>query len=240
MPRLTRIAEIAACLLLSALGCMADDMPRVSLTVSKRTIVQPTAKTPAGAEKGRVQALIVLVENSSSHSLPEGQIRWTAVVRKAGGGSLKYTGTEVLKPLRSFQSAEIQCGAFEIDSRLGATAVERDRIDYDLVLLHNEKESARTFSVSNFAALAEKAEPVTREPDAAAPKVANNEEDPVPGKRKRELPAAAAIIGAEKIPPQKPAMPVAEIAKPVEEPPPVPQQKFDFFNLGGKKAPAAN
>lgn len=239
MPRLTRIAGIAVCLIFPALCCLADDKPRVTLTVSKRTIGQPTLKTATGVENGRAQTLSVLVENSSSRPLPEGLLRWTAVVRKLSGGSFKYSGTEVVKPLRSFQSAEIQCGPFEIDSRpsVMTTIIERDRIDYELVLLHNEKESARTISVSNFAALAEKAEPMPGAAGLAAPFAPRNPDFPPRRKRDDEKPAQPAIIGAEKMPPVKPAIPVAEIAKPANEPPPVPQQKFDFFNLGGKTAP---
>jgi hypothetical protein len=233
MSRLPHIAGIVCCLLLPALRCTGEDKLRVSLSVSKRTIVQPTEKSLAGDEKGRVQALIVVAENLSSHALPEGSLRWTAVVKKVSGGSLKYTGTQTLKPLHSFQSAEIQCGAFEIESRPGATAIERDRIDYELILLHNERETTRTASTANFAALAEKAQPAVADPEPA--KVAKIEEDPAANIPK---PAGPAPIGAEKMPRQKPALPVAEIVKPADEPPPVPQQVFDFFNLAGKTAPS--
>lgn len=222
------------CLLLPALCCMGEDKPRVSLTVSKRTIVQPTEKTAAGDEKGRVQALSVVAENLSSRALPAGSLRWTVVVKKVSGGLLKYSGTEVLKPLRSFQSAEIQCGAFDIESRPGATAIERDRLDYELVLLHNERETTRTVSTASFAVLAEKAQPVVAEPDPA--KVAKNDSDAAGKIPKPADPAGASV---EKMPPPKPTPAVAEIVKPADEPPPVPQQAFDFFNLSGKKAPAA-
>ena len=60
----------------------------------------------------------------------------------------------------------------------------------------------------------------------------------MPKKPADEKPAPPAIIGAEKMPPQKPALPAAEITRPADELPPR-QQPFDFFNLGGKKAPAA-
>lgn len=226
------LSGIAACVLLSALSSSADDKPRVLLSVSKRTVGQPTGKTAGGEEKGRMQTLAVTVENQSIHALPEGSLRWNAVVRKVSGGSYKYSGTEVLKPIRSFQSAEILCGSFEIDSRQGLTGIERDRIDYELVLLHSEKESARVVSASNFAALAEKAEAVTREADEAVPKAAKLPEEPAVKKPAGEKAAATDGLTAEQMAPRKPGAGAAEL-------PPVPQQKFDFFNLGGKKAPYA-
>src|SRR5438132_1698503 len=72
MPGLPRIAGIAACLFFSALCCLAEDNHRVSFTVSKRTIAQPTERMATGDEKGRVQTLFVVIENLSSHALPEG------------------------------------------------------------------------------------------------------------------------------------------------------------------------
>ena len=136
----------------------------------------------------------------------------------------------MLKPIRSFQSAEIPCGSFEIDSRQGLTGIERDRIDYEVVLLHGEKESARAVSVSNFAALAEKAVATTWEADELVPKAAKPPEEPAVKKPTGEKPAVTDGLSAEPMAPRKPGAGAAEF-------PPVPQQKFDFFNLGGKKTP---
>ena len=242
MPKLPRFVGIASCLLLSAFSGLADDKPRVALTVSKRTIAQPSVRTAAGEETGRRQTLSVVVENLSSRASPEGSLRWTAVVRKVAGGSYKYSGTEVLPPLRAFRSAEIQCGVFEISAVQGVASIERDRIDYEMVVLHDERESGRTVSTSTFAALTQKAEAVAKVGENGQQN--NDNDEQAPKKPKDEKPAAPATVGAEKMPPQKPAIPVANVAKPtakpVAEPPPPPSvQPVDFFNLGGKKAPAS-
>ena len=64
-------------------------------------------------------------------------------------------------------------------------------------------------------------------------------ENAAPPKRPaEEKPAMPPLIGAEKMPPKKPALPAAEITRPADALPP-PNQPFDFFNLRGKKAPAA-
>ena len=141
----------------------------------------------------------------------------------------------MLKPLRSFKSEEMQCGAIEIDTRQGATAVERDRLDYEVVVFHNEKESARVASVTNFAMLADKAEDVTTQNEVTDPKVAMPRKDPDRKKRKEEKPAEIPLVAAEKMMPPKPVAPILEISKPLTEPPPESQPPFDFFNLGGKK-----
>jgi hypothetical protein len=238
MPILMRFASIAGCLLLSLVCCGAAEGKRVLVTVNKRTIGRVGGKTVAGEEASRLQTLVVSVTNQSIRALPAGEVQWTAVVRKSGSDSLKYSGKGELPPLVSFKSAEVSCGPFDVESRVAATGIERDRIDYEIAILHEGKETYRTASVSNFAALAEKAQSVTNEAPADEPKVAKIPEDPVPKTPKEEKPAQPAIIGAEKMPHQKPAIPVAETKLPVE-PPPVPQQKFDFFNLDGKRPPAA-
>lgn len=232
MPTLTRIASFAGCFLLALLCCRAADTNRVMVTVSKKTIGKLGGKTAP------VQTLAVSVTNQSIRALPAGEIQWTAVLRKYGTELLKYSGKVELPPLVSFKSAEIPCGSFDVETRLGLTGVERDRIDYEIAILHGGKETYRTASVSNFSALAEKAQSMTNEAGADGPKVAKIPAEPAPKKPKDGMPSPPAIIGAEKMPPQKPTIPVAEI-KPFAEPPPVPQQKFDFFNLGGKKAPEA-
>lgn len=235
LSRSLRIVGFALCVFLAAPVCFADDKPRVTITVTRKSVGRPASKTVGGGETGRPQSLIVGVENLSIRTLPEGSLHWTAVVRKYSGGSFKYSGAEPVKSLKSFQSAEIHCGLFEIDTRPSVTSLERDRIDYEMVYLVEDKEIARSVSVSNFAVLALKAEPVT--PEVAA--VAAKPDDAAPPKKPAdEKPAPPAIIGAEKMPPPKPALPAAAITKPADEPPP-PQQPFDFFNLSGKKLPAA-
>lgn len=235
MPHLQRMIGIACCVLFSALSGLADEKPRVSLTVAKKTITPPVGKTSSGEERGRMQTLVVAVGNLSIAALPGGTVRWTAVVRKVYGGSSKYSGTAVLKPLRSFKSEEMQCGAIEIDTRQGATAVERDRLDYEVVVFHNEKESARVASVTNFAMLADKAEDVTTQNEVTAPNIAATRKDPDRKKAKEEKPAEIPLVAAEKMMPPKPVAPILEISKPLTEPPPESQPPFDFFNLGGKK-----
>jgi len=235
IPWLLRIAGFALSLLFPALACSADDKPRVSIAVTKKSAGRPISKSAAGVETGRTQALFAVVENSSVRTFPEGSLRWTAVVRKSSGGMLKYSGAESVKSLRSFQSVEIPCGLFEIDTRPGTMSRDRDRIDFEMVYVVEENEIVRTSSTANFAVLAQKAQSVFPEAEPGAMKP----EDAAPRKRPaEEKPAMPPLIGAEKMPPKKPALPAAEITRPADALPP-PNQPFDFFNLRGKMAPAA-
>jgi hypothetical protein len=233
--RLLRTVRIALCVLFPALLSAADDKPRVTITVAKRSVGRPASKAVGGVETGRPQSLFVALENQSLRTVPEGTIRWSAVVRKYSGGMLKYTGTEPVKSLRASQGAEIACGLFEIDTRPGNMSLERDRIDYEVVYLAEEKELARISSVGNFAALAQKAQPMVAD---AEPVPAKPEEPAVPKKAADEKRVLPPIIGAEKMPSTMPTMPAAEITKPADAPPPS-SQPFDFFNLRGKKLPVA-
>jgi hypothetical protein len=233
-----KLIALSAALLMPAMSCMAaDDSPRLQVTVSKKTIVRPASRGVLGDERGRVQTLVLSVVNQSIRSLPEGSVWWTAVVRKGASGSYKYSGTGKLPPLISFRSAELQLGAFEVDASQTGTTVQRDKIDYEVIISHNGKETYRTTSVSNFAALAAAAQPMGAQEEGPAGEAAKIE-GVSPPKPPEPVPA-----DGEKMSPPKPTLPVAEVTKPPGEPapaePPIPQQPFDFFNLGGKKPPAA-
>lgn len=228
VPRLTRITEVAACLLLTMFCCRADDLPRLRVSVTKKTIPGHTGRVFAAESSGRVQGLVVSVTNQSIRALPAGVVRWTAVVQSHYGEMMKYSGKDDLPPLLSFKSLEILCGSFRVAGRL----------DYEVVILHNGKESYRTESVSNFAALAEKAQPMNGAEGEGEHQIGNNR-DERPPRPEDNKPPQAPIIGAEKMPPPV-ATPIVEIAKPAAVPLPVPQRNFDFFNLGEKKAPRAN
>lgn len=220
---------IAAAILFPIPGGIGQDSIRLNVEVTKKTVVQPTYKTATGDERGRIQALAVVVKNSGIRAVPAGEVVWTALVRKGSIGNYKYSGKAALPALLSFKSAELQFGAFEIDSRNNGVTIERDKLEYDIAIFHGGKETHRATSIANFAVMAAAAQSMTEEPEPAAPV------------------AAAAAVPAAPVPPS-PAQAVAPVpmtagAEPVKptaapaEAPPVPQQGFDFFNLNGRKPP---
>jgi hypothetical protein len=228
------------------MGNIATAEPsRMLVTVSKKTISKTSDKSSSGSDRNRRQTLAVSVTNQSVQSLPAGVIRWTAVVRKPYSELLKYSGKSDLPALPSFKMAEVQCGAFNVKTRQSDSGTENDRVEYEIAILHDGKETYHTTSVSNFAVLAEKAEEMHDEDGAAGNGENNrNDQDDNKSRKRREMrPEEPAIIGAEKMPAQKPETPVAEIAPAapatMTAPPVVPHKAFDFFNLRGKSSPSA-
>jgi len=235
MPRLNTLFASLGALLLSGLFAAGDEQVRIQATVAKKTVVRPASRGALGEESGRVQTLVLSVQNRSIRALPEGSVAWTAVVRRHSSGSHKYSGVGKLAPMLSFKAAELQFGAFEVEARQTGVAVERDKIDYEVVISYNGKESFRTTSISNFAVLAANAQEMGNQEDGPG---GNNENAAIPAPA---IPAQPPPADEGKMPPKASAAPVAEVAKPAVEPlrvaPPVPQQPFDFFNLNGKKRP---
>ncbi len=232
---------IAICLLFPQPRSLADDANRLLVTVTKKTLAKVPGKVLPGDEPSRMQTLAVAVTNQSVRPLPAGTIQWTVLIRKHSGDVLKHFGKADLAPVASFKTVEVTCGLFEVAGHLASSGAERDRVEYDIAVLHGRREIYRTTSVANFAALSEKAQVVTAAPgagEAADAKVAKAEDPSAPKPANDAKPAQPLAAMAEKPPAEKPAAPTAD-AKPVAEPPPVPQQTFDFFNLRGKTAPAA-
>jgi hypothetical protein len=125
-------------------------------------------------------------------------------------------------------------------------SAEPEKIEYEVVIFHDGKETIRTASSSNFTALAARA--TTEDPDTNFPgggkprRKLIGEVKPVaepPKFIEPEKPQPLAVVPADemKMPPVTPAP--LESKKPLADAPPVPPPSFDFFNLAGKKAPLA-
>lgn len=225
MFRFPNILGIVGCFLLFSSICPADDKPRLQVEVTKKSGTKTLGRIFGDEDSTRAITLAIKVTNSSVRPLPAGVVEWTVVVRRRYGGMFKQSGKMDLPPLVSFKSAELLSDSIEFFARPGAASSEKDRLEYEVVVSHNGKESHRTASTTNFTTLAQNAE--TR----------NNwqhDEENKPDKEKPPEPAPAEVakMAQPTVVPDKPAAPRAA------EPPPVPAQPFDFFNLAGRKSPA--
>jgi hypothetical protein len=132
----------------------------------------------------------------------------------------KYEGVEPLRPLRPTETVEVSAGEFTVASVRTTDGIAKNDVEYQVVFVHDGKETFRTVTASDFAALAKTATPVE-------PKV------------KPDLDKETKVADT-KTPPMtdKPAMPAAPTttppATPLPEPPVVKLPPVDFFNLGGK------
>jgi hypothetical protein len=222
----------------------------MSVTVSRKIVAQPPGAAAADGEWRRVQTLTLAAKSISIRNFPEGTVQWTVLLRHRDYGiATKHTGTEKLPPLRRLESVEIPIGVISVGME---QSIERDKIDYEVIVSHEGKETVRIASTSNFAALAEAARTPEREhfgflgrregrrrmgedrPAGDGPKPAETGKEPAPP----TPPAAAGAPTADAKMPPTPAAP-PEPRKAAAEPPPAPAPSFDFFNLGGKTPPVA-
>jgi hypothetical protein len=206
-------------------GKPVDPDSRLFVTVSKKTVARPILN-PQGAQMvGMIQGLKLSAKNGSIRDLPAGKVDWTLVVRKLYGVHAKYSGTAVLPALRSLQAAEVEFGAVEIASAVTTAGIETEKMEYDVIVSHDGRQTARSTSCSDFAKIAATAPDYSAGAGNAAPPQPVTPPPPAAAVMPPEPPTPAAVSTVPTAPP--PAPPV--------EPPPVPQRPFDFFNLGGKK-----
>lgn len=228
----------------------AEEKNGLLVTVSRKIVMLPLGADAAEAEWRQFQTLTLTAKSTSFRNFTEGTVQWTVLHRNSSHGvATKYMGTEKLPPLRRIESAEIPLGVISVGTE---QTVEKEKIDYEVIVSHDGKETLRVTNTSGFAALAEAAKlPEKERALLAARKEARRlKGDDKPGGD------AAKPTGTEKEspPPNSPATPGAPVAdtktspapavpseprKTAAELPPEPKPSFDFFNLGGKKPPTA-
>ncbi len=210
----------------------ADEQNGVLVTIARRTTDRTAIKGESDTTKLR-QGLKVELKNLRLKPLPEGELHWTVLVKKRWEGFTSYKGTEPLKPLKSQQAVELFVGDFGVSTTRSSEGVSKEKVEYQVVITHEGKETYRFATDGDFSALAKKATPAEPRGDGAAGegKIAEVDTkkmpvDPkmVPDPTKKGMPPAPGG-NPEPTTPGKPA--------PADEPkvnvPPV-----DFFNLRGK------
>jgi hypothetical protein len=202
---------------------LETDPGRVSANVVRKTLDTSAPEKDSdssGMITRRKQTLKMDIKNIGLKPLNGGEIRWTVLVRKRWSGMDKYEGVEPLRPLRPTETVEVSAGEFTVASVRTTDGIAKNDVEYQVVFVHDGKETFRTVTASDFAALAKTATPVE-------PKV------------KPDLDKETKVADT-KTPPMtdKPAMPAAPTttppATPLPEPPVVKLPPVDFFNLGGK------
>lgn len=235
---------------------VAQEKNGLSVNVTKRTLNRNDKRSYAYYTRyDRTQGFKVVIRNTSLKPLPEGEVSWTILVRKAlySNRTEKYVGTEKLKPLRPSESVELMVGAVPIEGYRYERDY-KDDMEYELVMTHSGKETARFSSKPAFAALAKGAILMRNEPEEETPAPRPDGARPTtnPSPATPTTPIQPRTPGAAA--PTMPANPVAQPAFPAATPPataanttppatnttpatpPEEAQPFDFFNLNKKKA----
>lgn len=243
----------------------AEEKNGLMVNVTKRTLSRSDRRESASYTLyNRTQGYKMSVKNTSLKAMPEAEVTWTILVRKAeySDRTEKYTGTEKVKALRPAETMEVMFGAVPI-SGYRYERDYKDEMDYEVSIVHAGKETIRMTTMPNFAAVARRATlmdseledgagsrnaaEVANTPPAATPAV-----PPMPPTGVR--PVAPTAPGYPMTPgtgvvPAAPATPLTPAAPPMPAPvtaaPANPQtvlppdaKPFDFFNLK-KKAPDA-
>ncbi len=159
MKTTTFLAAVAAVFLGIACAC-ADEQNGLSVNVSRKTSDR-SATSEGNGTKVR-QGLKVEIKNQRLKALPVGELQWTVVVRKRYSTLEKYKGKEVVKALKSSEVAELVVGDFGLATVREYESVAKDKLEYELVIRHEGKETYRFSTAPDFAALAKEATLVER------------------------------------------------------------------------------
>ena len=106
----------------------------------------------------RMMALQIIAKNVASRALPEGSLEWRILVIKTGYYSSPntdlYSGKEKFAALKTAASNELLVGSAQISGWQGASAQHKDKLEYQIVITHDGKETARITSTPAFDSLA--------------------------------------------------------------------------------------
>ena len=183
----------------------AEEKNGVSLVVVKKTLERnDTRSSYVYSDRiDRTQALKATIRNTSTKPQPEGEVKWTILVRRfnySPSELMGTTGTEKLKALKSAEITEMVMGAAQITGYTGYDST-KDKMDYQIIVTHARSTkspavpsiSARDNGHSSMISI----RPAS---DSVMPGVANNRVEPVstkrPGRRSRSTVALIERINA--------------------------------------------
>ena len=220
---------LLAFLLICTITCArADEQNGLLVSIGRKTVDRNSSRGPRAEATKFIQGLKTEVKNVRLKPLPAGEVRWTILVRRHSEEMMRYQGSEPLKALKNSETTELMFGDFNSVGIRGDEGVDKERLEYQLVILHEGKETYRFATAPNFAALAK---------DSTLGKRQRGEEDETPPKLAEVEPKKMPMEPKKVAEPEKKAMPptpeTTRLAPPVEPAPPV-RPPVDFFNLGGK------
>ena len=193
MKALLPFAGVVTGLLAWSPSLWADEKNGVSLMVTKKTLERNDTRSPyyySGDRIDRTQGLKAAIRNTTIKPQPEGEVKWTILVRKnsySSSGTLDgSTGTEKLNALKSSETLEMVLGAAQITGWRDGYDAAKDKFEYQVIVSQDGVEKVRVQSTAAFDALAKRArltksdgsresvmelqKPATKTPVTATPK----------------------------------------------------------------------
>ncbi|MEA3211826.1 MAG: hypothetical protein QOE70_4883 [Chthoniobacter sp.] len=140
----------------------SEEKNGLQVTVGKKTIDRNDRRTGTYSYStdriDRTQALKVTIKNISFKEMPEGEVKWTVLVKKYYGGSTEgYTGKQPVKALKPAEMVELVLGSAEIRGWNDSTGQVKDKIEHQVIVTQGSKEMVRAESTPGFDAIAERA-----------------------------------------------------------------------------------
>jgi hypothetical protein len=106
----------------------------------------------------RTQGLKVSVKNMSFQPKPEGVVEWQILVQKYYSSDVESTkGTEKLQALRGSETTELIIGSANIKGWRDSFDNVKDKLEWQVIIKHDGKETIKLNSTSGFDALAKRA-----------------------------------------------------------------------------------
>ena len=231
----TTLFSVLAILALAATPSLQADIQNgLSVTAVKKTSDRLTGRGYYDTTT-LTQDLKVDIKNTGIKPYAAGEMHWTILVhsRYYSSSMMKYKGTDPVKALRAGEGVELAVGGFETESVRTYSGTAKDKIEYQLIIVHAGKETYRFQTTASFEAMAKKATTASRgseDPDRKS----SPTKEPEPEKKVTPPPVVKPIAA-----PRTPTSPTTPppVAPPPVAPPPVadPAKKpVDFFNLDGK------
>jgi len=175
----TIVCVLIAVLLGQAGAARAEEKNGLLVTVAKKTLDRNDSRAPYYYDRiDRTQGLKVTVKNNSFREMPAGEVEWTLLVRKYYSSSIEgFAGKEPLKALKPSETAEMVLGSAQIFGWADISGQAKDKIEHQVVVTQDGKETIRLQSTAGFDAVAKRAifsKPVKTGPpkSAATPKPA--------------------------------------------------------------------
>lgn len=147
---------------LTLAAARAEEKNGLSVTVQKTVIENNDTHESSmySARINRTQGLKAAIRNMSFKEMPEGEVVWTILVKKANYSALtveSYTGTEKLKALKPAEAIDMVIGKAEVTGYKDYGLAEKDKVEWQVIVKQDGKELIKTQSTSAFDSLAKKA-----------------------------------------------------------------------------------
>jgi hypothetical protein len=136
----------------------AETQNGLQVTVSPKTISRNDTRYAyyfTDRAINRMMALQITTKNVSMRAFPEGTLEWKIlVIGTSGGTPTLYSGTEKLPALKTSASHEVLVGSAQITGWRDASYQRKDKLEHQIVIKHDGKETVRTASTPSFDSIA--------------------------------------------------------------------------------------